>query len=115
MVNKLIQSEMKTDERSNEYLQSILKEMVNLFSISEEEAGGRINRFWDKLNLPEDQIMLYHEDEYYWAKTIFYGKNSFWWLREGEEIKPVPYPWKIKSQSGSFWNVVLSASYGILR
>ena len=62
---------MELDERSEEYLMSIKNEMISLFSISEDEAHGRINLFWNKKVFRGDQIMLYHEDETYWAKTIY--------------------------------------------
>lgn len=83
---------MEVDQRSTAYLMSIVKTMIQLFSISEEEAYGRINNYWFGQNMLGDQLMLYHEDEEYWSKTIYYGKNSFWWLREGENIAPIPYP-----------------------
>lgn len=65
---------MELDERSEEYLMRIKKEMINLFSISDYEAYGRINAYWSKEVFRGDQIILYHEDETYWAKTIYYGK-----------------------------------------
>jgi len=83
---------MKIDPRSEEYLVGIKNEMVKLFSISEIEAYGRINKFWANKIFYGDNIMLYHEDEEYWAKTIYYGKDSFWWQREDEIIEPIPYP-----------------------
>lgn len=83
---------MELDERSQEYLKSIRNEMIKMFSIPDDEAYGRINRFWNNEVFHGNQLMLYHEDEIYWANTIYYGKNSFWWLREGEYIEPIPYP-----------------------
>ncbi|WP_110932688.1 hypothetical protein [Paenibacillus bouchesdurhonensis] len=84
--------EMIIDQSAEEYLKSIINEMIKLFQISEEEAYGRINRFWSGKNLVGDHIMLYHLNENYWANTIYYRKNSYWWLREGEKIEPLPYP-----------------------
>lgn len=88
----MLQFEMKLDLQSEVYLRSIVEEMVRLFSITEEEAYGRINMFWSGQTLQGDQIMLYHEDEEYWAKTIYFGKDSYWWLRDDEKIEPIPYP-----------------------
>lgn len=83
---------MKVDKRSEEYLWRIKNEMIHLFSWGEEEAYGRINRFWKNKTFQGDELMLYHEDETYWAKMIYFGKGSHWWLREGETIDPVSYP-----------------------
>lgn len=83
---------MKTDQESQEYLLNIKSEMVNRFAISEEEAIGRINNYFENMEFIGYKLMLYHEDETYWANTIYYGKDSEWWLREGEAIEPTPYP-----------------------
>jgi len=81
-----------TDEQSRKYLLRIAEEMVNFFGITEEEAIGRINRYWDNQEIMGDDL-IYHELPSYWAKTIYSG-NDLWWLKEkqGEPIKPIPYP-----------------------
>ncbi|MFM1652555.1 hypothetical protein ACI7RC_10705 [Brevibacillus sp. B_LB10_24] len=81
-----------TDKQGEEFLIDIKNKMIELFNITEEEAVGRINRMWSGKKLIGDEQIVYHEDDTYWAKTIYYGKSSFWWLKEGEEIKPIPYP-----------------------
>ena len=83
--------EFVTDEESEEFCIEIAKKMIELFGISMDEAMGRINRCWEGLEIVGDDL-IYHEDEEYWAKNIYYGKNSFWWLKEGsEDLKPLPY------------------------
>ena len=69
----------------------VVIEMQRLFGVSAAEALGRINRQWagDDLSSPDDIVL--HEEEEFWAKTIYYTKDSMWWLDESA-AKPVPYP-----------------------
>lgn len=80
------------DEHGIEFLTDIAKKMIELFGISEEEAIGRINKHWEGAEFIGEEKAVYHEDDEYWAKTIYFGKDSFWWLKEGEHIDPIPYP-----------------------
>jgi hypothetical protein len=91
-VNLLGKFIIKTDKRSELYLTSIWEKLIELFGVSEDEAYGRINRYWGGRDIIGDEQMIYHEDEEYWAKTLYYGKGSLWWLHEGEDIEPTPYP-----------------------
>lgn len=70
---------------------AIVDEMMRLFGIPEAEAVGRVNRQWGRLDLRDPQDIIQHEDEVYWAKTIYYGKDSSWWLDEAS-AKPRPFP-----------------------
>lgn len=85
---------MRTDEYGAKFLEGIVSTMVELFGISEEEAIGRINRDWTWGDLVGQPLVVYHEDPEYWAKTIYYGTDSYWWIKEekGEKIDPIPYP-----------------------
>ncbi|MEW8987645.1 MAG: hypothetical protein AB2401_11715 [Bacillus sp. (in: firmicutes)] len=56
----------------------IAKKMMELFGISEKEAIGRINRHWRGETIKGPKDLIYHEDPEYWAKTIYYGKDSMW-------------------------------------
>jgi hypothetical protein len=79
-----------TDEKSEAFCRAIVDLMMSLFGISEEEAVGRVNRQWNRMTLT-GQHVIYHEDEDYWAHTIYYGRNSQWWEnRPG--LTPVPFP-----------------------
>ena len=78
-----------TDDRSATFCEEIARQMVDLFGITHEEAIGRINRDWAGLNIVGPDV-IYHEDETYWAKTIYYGKDSHWWLNPAN-LKPRPY------------------------
>jgi len=82
----------KTDERGENFCNEIVKEMINAFSISEEEALGRLNRSWTGIDtIDDDDDPVYHEDEEYWAWTIYYGKDSYWWT-DPPDLKPLAYP-----------------------
>lgn len=81
----------KTDEESAEYCEAVIQEMVRLFDISEEEALGRMNRAWRGIEFVGDDDLIYHEDEEYWAKNIYYGKDSAWWM-DPPDLQPLPYP-----------------------
>lgn len=75
------------------YINRIADKLVNLFGISREEAVGRINRFWSgkAFATDVDLLVLLHQTEEYWAKTIYYGPDSEWWLSE-TGLSPRPYP-----------------------
>lgn len=80
-------------EEALEYFEQIAREMVILFPITMDEAIGRINRFWQGRDITtEVEVdMLLHEEPDSWAKTVYYGRNSKWWLGE-EGLEPLPYP-----------------------
>jgi len=79
-----------TDKESQFFCESIAREMVRLFNISHDEAIGRINREWMRRKIIGDDV-IYHETENYWAKNIYFGKSSEWWLSP-LSLKPKPYP-----------------------
>lgn len=81
----------ETDRDGREYCEEIVGVMVALFEIPEDEALGRLNRFWKGKPIVGEHDMVYHREPEYWAKTIYYGKDSFWWM-EGAELRPLPYP-----------------------
>jgi hypothetical protein len=81
----------ETDGQSAAFCEAIARLMVELFGITHEEAIGRINRDWCGLKIVGPDDVIYHEDETYWAKTIYYGKGSNWWLNPAN-LKPRPYP-----------------------
>jgi len=83
--------EFTTDPESAEFCEAIVNRMVALFGISTGEAIGRINRDWHGLDIAAPNDVIYHEDEEYWAKTIYYGKGSNWWLSP-PNLKPRAYP-----------------------
>lgn len=83
--------EFETDIQSLQFCEAIVAQMVVLFGITTNEAIARINRDWHGLKFVGSEDMIYHEDEDYWAKTIYYGKGSNWWLSP-PSLKPRPYP-----------------------
>lgn len=80
-----------TDSESAAYCEGILERMVKLFKIDDTEAIGRMNKYWDNQIITGEDDPIYHEDEEYWAKTIYYGKESLWWMNP-PDLKPLPYP-----------------------
>ncbi len=81
----------ETDQQSEEFCLRIAQEMMMLFGITELEAIGRINRQWQGQKIVGPDLMIYHEDEEFWAKTIYYGPGVYWWLGE-EGLDPQPFP-----------------------
>lgn len=70
--------------------EQIVGRMTELFGISVDEALGRVNGQWGGLQFDDPDIIC-HETADYWANTIYFGKDSFWWLKPAG-LTPVPYP-----------------------
>jgi hypothetical protein len=83
--------QFETDSQSAEFCEAIVNRMVSLFGITIDEAIGRLNQDWKGISITGPDDVIYHEDEDYWAKTIYYGKGSNWWLNP-PSLKPRPYP-----------------------
>lgn len=83
--------EFRTDNESETYCLDIVREMNRLFAISENEAIGRMNRAWKGIEFIGSDDLIYHEDEKYWANTIYYGKDSYWWMNP-PNLEPLPWP-----------------------
>lgn len=79
-------------EEAQSYLEEIAVEMTQMFGISREEAYGRINdQLGRRTFLTEIEVSnLKHEEQDVWAKHIFFGRQSFWWLDEDGAV-PLPY------------------------
>lgn len=74
-----------TDEQSEEFCLEIIKLMTEFFGITEEEALKRVNAHWKHIEFKGETNIIYHEDEEFWAKDIYYGHESYWWVKEGKE------------------------------
>jgi hypothetical protein len=83
--------EFITDEESAAFFELIAGAMVEAFNVNYQEAVGRMNRQWGGLEFVGSDRLIYHEDEDFWANTVFYGAESEWWL-EPPGLKPLPYP-----------------------
>ena len=75
-----------TDTTSASFCNQIASTMVDLFGIPKSEAIQRINTTWAGLSFLGTEDLIYHESEEYWAKNIYYGKDSAWWLPEERRI-----------------------------
>lgn len=80
-----------TDHDSEEYCVQIVREMVSLFGITEDEALGRLNQAFADQVIVGDDLPFYHEMPTYWAKSIYYEPGVYWWLSE-QGLKSRPYP-----------------------
>ncbi|MCR8843757.1 hypothetical protein NQ117_08660 [Paenibacillus sp. SC116] len=73
----------------------IVKEMINEFGISEEEAVGRMNELWQNTErgpIDKDEDFLNYESSNSWAFIVYYGNNDQWWNKSKSQMKPRPYP-----------------------
>jgi hypothetical protein len=84
-----------TDVESAAFCRQIVQHMIRLFHISEEEALGRVNRHFKGQSIVGSDRMIYHQDEEYWAKAVYYTNDAMWWSEHWlaeHELKPKPYP-----------------------
>lgn len=90
-----------TDTRLAALGREVAREMVVQFGIPDAEAVGRINRDRKDRNWlgSEWGILVYHETADEWARDIYSGKDTAWWVaeehREGLGLGPVvpkPHP-----------------------
>jgi len=70
--------------------------MVKNFKISSEEASSRINELWGGKDFLSDEDIRYHEDDEFWANTIYFGGDAKWWISK-EGLKPKPLK-KVKNK-----------------
>jgi hypothetical protein len=82
----------RVDAEALRFCEAIAAEMMRLFSMTREEAVGRLNRHWTGVGFKMRGIDLrYHEDPTFWANDIVYGSTSRWWL-DPPGMRPRPYP-----------------------
>lgn len=75
---------VRATPQARAYLEEIAAEMATIFSISLDEARGRINHEFGQTQFltPIEVNVLLHEEQDVWARHIYYGRGSFWWLGE---------------------------------
>jgi hypothetical protein len=75
------------------YLREIASEMCALFGLDWDEACRRINYTLRGREFKSDgQVdFLLHEEQDVWAKHIYYGRETFWWVNEAI-ARPKPFP-----------------------
>jgi hypothetical protein len=80
-----------TDDEGDRFCYQVYMEMMSQFGISKDEAIARINQQWEKRSLVGMNI-VYHVVPEEWAKTIYWGHDSYWWIKGGvrEELKLPP-------------------------
>ena len=78
--------------QAHAYLEEIAEEMVAIFSISLDEARGRINHEFRQVEFltPIEVNVLLHEEPDVWARHVYYRRESFWWQGDAG-LEPQPY------------------------
>jgi hypothetical protein len=79
-----------TDDEGDRFCYQIYMELMSQFGISKEEAIARINQEWENKSLTGTS-MIYHVMPEEWAKNIYWGRNSYWWI-EGEKREELKLP-----------------------
>jgi hypothetical protein len=82
---------VRCSDKARDFIEEIVTNMLVLFPITRDEAVGRVNETWQHIEYIGDDDVIFHETAVYWAKTIYYGRDSHWWLGE-EGLQPIPYP-----------------------
>jgi hypothetical protein len=85
------------DRKALSFCRQISAKMAALFGIAPEEAAARVNRCWSQPgedgHAPRVWIVgrdiVYHETAEFWARNIYYGHDSRWWLPDSA---PTPLP-----------------------
>ncbi|HMB22820.1 MAG TPA: hypothetical protein VKP08_08330 [Anaerolineales bacterium] len=93
----------RTDERGNQFCDEIVHHMVSLFGISKEEATARINQEWKNEALIGINI-VYHVVPEEWAKDIYWGHDSYWWI-EGEKPEQLKLSPLTPKPLRRFWRI----------
>lgn len=65
-------------------IEDITQEMVRLFGISRAEAVARINKHWENQDLSWVDDIVLHEDDYYWALSIYFEDGMTDWRRDAD-------------------------------
>jgi hypothetical protein len=80
----------ETDDEGERLCYQIYMAMMSLFGISKEEAIARINQEWESKSLTKTSA-IYHIVPEEWAKNIYWGHDSYWWI-EGEKRENLKLP-----------------------
>jgi hypothetical protein len=82
----------EVSEEAADYLDCIRDDMIASSGLTAAEASGRVARFWELTPLvsPEALEVLRSETPAFWARTIYYGQYSDWWLYEACSLEPLP-------------------------
>ncbi|WBO63655.1 hypothetical protein [Streptomyces camelliae] len=94
---------MPTSSETLELLDAIADEMVSEFGISRAEAVARINEQWHGQDLSDEDSLILHEEEHYWAFVIHYGGNVPDWSPGADRSTWAPKP--PPAAGSGFWTV----------
>ncbi|QDY78217.1 hypothetical protein [Streptomyces qinzhouensis] len=94
---------MPTSPETLEFLDSIADDMVAEFGVSRAEAVARINEQWHGQDLSDEDSLILHEEESYWAFVIYYGGKVPDWSPGADRTTWVPKP--PPAADSGFWTV----------
>ncbi|MEU6661568.1 hypothetical protein [Streptomyces sp. NPDC046821] len=97
---------MPTCPQTRELLDAVVDEMVAEFGIVRAEAVARVNVQWDGQDLSVEDDLILHEDERYWAFTIYYGGHVPDWSPGADRAAWVPVA--PPAPDSRFWTVTTS-------
>ncbi|GAA2316368.1 hypothetical protein OKJ48_02825 [Streptomyces kunmingensis] len=69
---------MPTCAETDELLESVVEYMVTELGVSRAEAVARVNRQWHGQDLSDEDDIILHEEERFWALTIYYEDVPAW-------------------------------------
>jgi hypothetical protein len=84
---KMSRFSFMVNSKAEAFCAEIVAAMRKRFDVTHDEAMKRLNQAWRGLDLTGPNEVIYHEEEAYWAATIYYGKASCWWLPEEERSR----------------------------
>lgn len=87
----MIYFDFNTDEESQLYCEEIVREVIRLFGLSEEEAIGRLNQALSGLDMTGENS-IYENTPEWWAKTLCYPPNILWWNEDESKLPLRPFP-----------------------
>ncbi|QHC31538.1 hypothetical protein [Streptomyces sp. HF10] len=94
---------MPTSPETRELLDSIADEMVTEIGIPYAEAVARINAHWHRQDLSDEDCIVLHEDERFWAFVMYYGRNVPDWRPGADRSGWVPT--EPPAAGTKFWTV----------
>jgi hypothetical protein len=69
------------DGTAENFCLSIARRMMKFFAISEDEAVGRINEYWENKKIVGANL-VYHREAEDWAKIIYYEESTWYWVEK---------------------------------
>ncbi|MEU8436621.1 hypothetical protein AB0F18_27690 [Streptomyces sp. NPDC029216] len=95
---------MATSPETLDLLRATAEEMARLCSITLAEAVARINYHWCGLDLSQKDDLILHEDDYYWALSIYFRDQEIKdWSPLADRSTWVPRP--VPPTGSRYWTL----------